>query len=466
MTIASRYHVDSALAISTTAERKGRNFFNSDLPVSEIVSSTGICQVAQAGLTGHGGMDRRTFSKLCGMGMTGLALSPWKWVRGAQLPPTPTGVPLLTQVVTIDLGGTAWTLQQAGESEKLPAQVPGDHYSDLLRVGKIPDPYYRDNNTQVQWAAQTGWVYHRTFEVTPEQLAMKNVELVCHGLDTLATVVLNGTKLGSTNNMFRIWIYDVRKILKPGTNDLQIQFQPLPDDAEIKSWNEAYVKLHPQFDLGVRQPSHSGYERGWIRKASYQWGWDWCKPILTMGIWKGIELRAYDSRLANLTVVQHHDPDGSVRLDLEADLASQPASGCQVSARLLEEGAPVREQVAGSTSALSLTVPQPKLWWPNGLGEQIPLHHRSPASGCRGNRARYDEKTHRAASIRSGVGLEGTALYHESERAAVFRQGSGLDSPGQSAGANHARSAAPLHAGRGGVQFQLHAALGRRILRG
>ena len=79
-------------------------------------------------------------------------------------------MPLPSQVLTMDLGGTAWTLQQAGQSEKLPAQVPGDHYSDLLRAGKIPDPYYRDNNKAVQWAANTGWTYQRTFEATPQQL--------------------------------------------------------------------------------------------------------------------------------------------------------------------------------------------------------------------------------------------------------------------------------------------------------
>ena len=68
-------------------------------------------------------------------------------------------MPLPSRVLTLDLGGTAWTLQQVGQSEKLPAQVPGDHYSDLLRAGKIPDPYYRDNNKAVQWAAKTGWIY-------------------------------------------------------------------------------------------------------------------------------------------------------------------------------------------------------------------------------------------------------------------------------------------------------------------
>ena len=321
-------------------------------------------------------MDRRTFIKISGMGVAALALSRWEQTRGAQPPMEPTGQPLLSRTMLLDLGGNGWTLEQVGKSERLPAQVPGDHYSDLLRAGKIPDPYYRDNNKAVQWAAQTGWIYRRTFEATPQQLAMGTVELVCHGLDTFAAVTLNGTLLGSTNNMFRTWIYDVKQALKAGTNDLEIQFQPVADQAETNAWAEAYLKEHPNvLTDDVKQQTRvraSMHNRSWcwIRKAPYQWGWDWCRPILTMGIWKGIELRAFDSRLAKLGVVQHHDSDGSVRLDVTADLAGVAPAGAQVSVRLMEAGAPVKQPVANQTAALTLVVPQPKLWWPNGLGEQ------------------------------------------------------------------------------------------------
>jgi beta-mannosidase len=273
---------------------------------------------------------------------------------------------LPSQVLRMDLGGTAWTLQQAGQNEKLPAQVPGDNFSDLLRAGKIPDPYYRDNNTAVQWVAKTGWSYQRTFEVTPQQLAMEHVELVCHGLDTWGTVTLNGTVLGTTNNMFRTWVFDARQALKPGLNDLQIHFEPLPEADEIYTWTEAYAKAYPK--VHIDKPHWRAW--GWIRKAPYQWGWDWCRTIMTMGIWKEIELRAYGVRLANVAVVQQHEADGSVQLNLMAELAGSPPSGGTVSARLLEEGQPVKQPVAGQTAALTLTVPQPKLWWPNGLGDQ------------------------------------------------------------------------------------------------
>ena len=312
---------------------------------------------------------------MCGIGAASWARTGWEQMRGSQLAAPPFGSPLPGRVLTMDLGGTAWTFQQVGQGDKLPAQVPGDHYSDLLRAGKIPDPYYRDNNKAVQWAAQTGWIYRRSFDVAPQQLAMRNVELVCHGLDTYATITLNGTLLGSTDNMFRTWVYDVKQALRPGTNTLEIQFQPLPDKAQTDSWTEAYFKLHPEIlagDAKLQARARSFWQHGrcWIRKAPYQWGWDWCRPILTMGIWKSIELRADDSRLAKVAVVQHHNSNGSVRLDVTADVAGLPPAGGQVTARLLEEGLTVKQPVADLAAALTLNVSHPKLWWPNGLGEQ------------------------------------------------------------------------------------------------
>ena len=274
------------------------------------------------------------------------------------------------------------------------------------------------------------------------------MELVCHGLDTFATVTLNGTLLGSTNNMFRTWVYDVRQALKPGTNDLEIQFQPVPDQAETNAWSEAYLKEHPNVlpddvkqQSSVRASMHNR-SWGWIRKAPYQWGWDWCRPILTMGIWKGIELRAYNSRLANLAVVQHHDSDGSVRLDVTADLAGLAPSGCEVSARLLEEGGPVKQPVADLAAALTLTVPQPKLWWPNGLGEQNLYTVEVQLLDASGT---VLDTMRKRIGLRQFETVPGTtdALYAEGQRAAVFRQGSGYDPARQSAGADHARGAAP-----------------------
>ena len=46
-------------------------------------------------------------------------------------------------VVTMDLGGAMWELSNANGSIVVPAEVPGVVHLDLLRAGRVPEPYYR-----------------------------------------------------------------------------------------------------------------------------------------------------------------------------------------------------------------------------------------------------------------------------------------------------------------------------------
>ena len=102
------------------------------------------------------------------------------------------------------------------QSEWLPATVPGGVHTDLLALGKIPDPFVADNELKVMWVAETDWEYRRSFTVNADLLAEENVALVCDGLDTIADVYLNGTYLGHAENMFRRWEWNVKSLLKRG----------------------------------------------------------------------------------------------------------------------------------------------------------------------------------------------------------------------------------------------------------
>jgi len=97
-------------------------------------------------------------------------------------------------------------------------------HTDLLALGRIPDPFVGDNEKRVQWVAEADWEYRRSFLAEPELLHQPQVWLVCDGLDTLATVSLNGHELGRTNNMFRQYRWDVKPMLQAGENDLHIAF--------------------------------------------------------------------------------------------------------------------------------------------------------------------------------------------------------------------------------------------------
>ncbi len=79
----------------------------------------------------------------------------------------------------------AWRLYQADDTEPIPASVPGCVHGDLLAAGKIPDPFYRDNELELLWIGETDWVYQREFDAPDDFLACQRVLLRCHGLDTL-----------------------------------------------------------------------------------------------------------------------------------------------------------------------------------------------------------------------------------------------------------------------------------------
>src|SRR6478672_11562093 len=94
-------------------------------------------------------------------------------------------------VKQISLNGE-WQLYRAQESTASAALVPGCVHMDLLRTGQLEDPFYRDNEARQYWIGETDWTYQRTFSLPAEALEHQRVLLRCYGLDTLATVEVNG----------------------------------------------------------------------------------------------------------------------------------------------------------------------------------------------------------------------------------------------------------------------------------
>ncbi|MGB4006954.1 MAG: glycoside hydrolase family 2 protein, partial [Halanaerobiales bacterium] len=95
----------------------------------------------------------------------------------------------------ISLNGQ-WMLNRKGSSEEIRAKVPGCVHMDLLEAGIIPDPFYRDNEKELMWIGETDWEYRRQFFVEKEILDYERIILRCHGLDTMATIIVNGRQVG------------------------------------------------------------------------------------------------------------------------------------------------------------------------------------------------------------------------------------------------------------------------------
>jgi beta-mannosidase len=192
-----------------------------------------------------------------------------------------------TKAVNIHSG---WQFRQLGETKWNAASVPGEVHSDLLRNKLIPDPYYRDNEKKLQWIEKKNWEYKTSFQVSPETLKKKNSELVFDGLDTYATVYLNGKVVLKADNMFRQWRVDVKKQLHSGTNNLVVVFQSAQN----------VVDSLAKKDLPFVIPDNP---RVYVRKAQYHFGWDWGPKLTTCGIWKAVRLESYDVKAAEKAFV-------------------------------------------------------------------------------------------------------------------------------------------------------------------
>ncbi|WP_250214505.1 glycosyl hydrolase 2 galactose-binding domain-containing protein [Acrocarpospora catenulata] len=125
---------------------------------------------------------------------------------------------------------TGWTLTAVPDDVAIadvPATVPGCVHTDLLAAGLIADPYLDDNETRLGWIGRTVWAYERSFRWSPDQNT--ETDLVCHGLDTVATVILNGGRVASTANQHRSYRFPVRHLLREGDNRLTVIFDSAYD---------------------------------------------------------------------------------------------------------------------------------------------------------------------------------------------------------------------------------------------
>ncbi|MEM1269735.1 MAG: hypothetical protein AAGI08_06775 [Bacteroidota bacterium] len=261
----------------------------------------------------------------------------------------------------LSLAGT-WDLRQAESTTvPLPATVPGTVHGALLAAGKIPDPYWRDNEREVQWVGETAWTFTRSFDVPADMLKEDRLELVFEGLDTFAEVVLNGSSLGQTDNMHRVWRFDVKNLLHAGSNTLDLHFHPTQPYIDARN-TERHL---PEWKGALETAG-----RAWVRKQASSYGWDWGPVLTSQGPYRSVYLDAWSGpRLRSAHVQQRHTA-GRVTLTVTPEV-EMPSDGFAARVRVSRDGKQVAE--SQGDNEIVLEIRDPKLWWPNGTGAQ-PLY--------------------------------------------------------------------------------------------
>jgi len=271
-----------------------------------------------------------------------------------------------------------------------PAQVPGSVHLDLLHNNLIPDPYYRDNEAKLQWIEDADWEYRTTLQAPSDLLARKNIDLVFEGLDAYAEVYLNEKLILTADNMFREWRVPVKALLKPGANQLHIVFpSPIKAAAKIAAPDK------------WREQTHVA-EKTYLRKAAFEYGWDWGPRFVTSGIWRPARIEAWDAAcISNLHIAQLDVTSKVAHLSAQVEVIATEEATAKVTVDYTHAGKKVElsrsvELHAGINHVdLPLEIASPQLWFPAGYGAQ-PLYQFN-AQVQVGNRAEDQ------ASARTGL---------------------------------------------------------------
>ena len=271
-----------------------------------------------------------------------------------------------------------WSMRDKSWETYIPAFVPGDLYSDLLKNGKMEDPYYRDNELDALKLSEREYEYRTVFSVGDDICGKDRVLLRFEGIDTLADVFLNGERLGYADNMHRTWEYDVKSVLRKGENTLSVEFH---------SPTEYIRARYEEKRLDGTSDAMRGFP--YLRKAHCMFGWDWGPRLPGVGLWRPVSLVGYDTARIDSTYVTQKHSEGIVELHTRVELQTASAEdfiygeedGLLFKAEPELKGLFVKVEVYDPEGALVTTgdgvtpiqIEHPRLWWPAGFGEQ-PLY--------------------------------------------------------------------------------------------
>ncbi len=330
-------------------------------------------------------------------------------------------------MVKLELNGN-WELRDAAGALLCPVTVPGSVISGLYAAGKLAHPYDRENEYAVRELFWQAYQFVRSFDADEALMAQNTLTLVCEGLDTLAQIFVNGKALASTDNMHRTYRFSIKEYLHLGCNEICIVFHSVLRFIEEYPYQEN--KTIHYIPCGAMKGNQL------VRKAHSMFGWDWGPQLVDAGIWRPIYIEGTASAgIEDVRIRQIHEKDGSVRVkttitlsgnEIESnctkwstlsgakterdctnqenlavpsfDTRSSMQAGIAVTVALAEkEGVEISKVPAKAVASelvyeAEITVQHPKLWWPNGYGEQ-PLYELAVSVDLNGGQIQRVTKT-------------------------------------------------------------------------
>lgn len=251
----------------------------------------------------------------------------------------------------LHLGGPAPTGLANCEIE---AQVPGVAHTALRAAGLTEELFMDDQEAAQSWVGQSRWRYRTEFtltELTP------GLDLLFEGIDTVATIHLNGQELGRSENMHRSYRYSLHGSAILGVNVLEVDLESPVKEADRRS-----------LELGYR-PHVNAHPFNSMRKMASSFGWDWGIDTSSVGIWRPVRLEQWSARLSHVRPIATVD-ETTGRLELHVSVARSNDEQ-QLALSVEIAGLVVHADVPRDTDEITvhIDVPDAKRWWPRGHGE-------------------------------------------------------------------------------------------------
>lgn len=249
-----------------------------------------------------------------------------------------------------------WILSNERIGE-IPAVVPGCVHTDLMANGIIKDLYWRDNNKQYSWIEDCDFTYSCHFDARESVFA----KLVFEGLDTYCDVFLNGEKIGSADDMFIEYKFDIGGKLKNQDNFLEIKFRSAVKEVEGQPLAEAAFTA----------------ERLRTRRIQCTYGWDWVDRFVTCGIHRPVYIEyGNDFKVESAYIYTESIDKYSAQLYLDIEFENYE-KGSLLNIEIIS---PDGQKVSGTSlyvreprAVRRFDIVSPELWYPAGYGEQ-PLY--------------------------------------------------------------------------------------------
>ncbi|QNL47952.1 beta-mannosidase [Olivibacter sp. SDN3] len=290
------------------------------------------------------------------------------------------------------------------KQEAFATEVPNSVHWSLYKAGKLPHPYAHLNAQQYRWVEAKVWYYSKKVEMPKREQQMRAF-LSFDGIDYFSRVWLNGELLGSHEGMFGGPVLEISdKLHWEGSNEIVVEVKAANWGKMGDNFTELNRTNSGEFDYS----KFNGFNPRKSGKIVRPWvigGGSGTEAFFVLGMWQQVRIdlvppvhverpylttEAIASDEATLqfacelfanktsldfslhpwhnTQINHPDEKGNVLAPLQKNV--------QLTLNFLSHGQQVHslswesEVIEGkSWVEKQLKLPNPKLWYPNGLGE-------------------------------------------------------------------------------------------------